>query len=287
MRVDVAQEPNPTAARRELALYFRTQREQHKYGLDQLAEYLGVSEAQASRLDKGARGLRPDDVRRLADWYRLPDAERDRLMVLASKSRRRGWWQQVDLDDSYRTLIGMEQAAHSINEYCGSVIPGLLQTRDYAVAAGAAGALDVPQAQIDLAIEVRMRRQQVLERDNPPQLWVVLDESALARVAGGPSVMGAQLQYLMAAADRPGVTVQVIGFEYGVHPGGDSNFIMIDSSAGLPGLVYVEGLRGHWESTMDHDIRRYRRIWDVLRALALNPRESRDRIAQHIELLSS
>ncbi|OLT14229.1 hypothetical protein BJF78_19715 [Pseudonocardia sp. CNS-139] len=216
--MDVAQEPNPTAARRELALYFRTLREQRRYGLDQLAAYLGVSEAQASRLDKGARGLRPEDVRRLARWYQLPEPERDRLLALSSESRRRGWWQQVDLDESYRTLIGMEQAAHAINEYCGSVIPGLLQTREYAEAAGAAGALDVPRSRVDLAIEVRMRRQQVLDRDSPPLLWVVLDESALARVAGGRAAMRTQLEHLLAAADRPGVTIQVIGFEYGVHP---------------------------------------------------------------------
>lgn len=282
----VARDPNPTAARRELALYFRTLREQQGRTLEELAAHLGVSEAQASRLDRGTRGIRAADVRKLAAWYQVADAERDRLLALSSESRRRGWWQQVDLDSSYRTLIGMEQAAHAINEYCSSVIPGLLQTREYANAETSAYAMDLSPEQIDLAVDVRMRRQQVLEHDQPPELWVVIDEAALARVTGGGAVMRAQLEHLMAATSRPGVTVQIIGFEYGAHPGGNSHFILVDTPAEIPDLVYMEGLRGPTESSADQDIKRYRRIWNSLRALALSPRDSRERIAQHAERLA-
>ncbi len=279
----VVHEPNPTAARRELALYFRTVREQRKRGLGELAEYLAVSEAQASRLDKGARGLRPGDVRRLATWYELPDAERDRLLALATESRKRGWWQQVDLRESYRTLIGMEQAADTINEYCHSVIPGLLQTRDYARAAAAGNAPDQSPEQIEMAVDVRMRRQQVLEREQAPRLWVVIDEAALARTTGGPAVMREQLEHLVSATLRPGITVQIIDFEYGTHPG-HSHFILVRTGGVLPNLVYL-GALGR-AVTSDGDIARHRRVWEHLTALALSPRESRDRIERYVKRLT-
>jgi hypothetical protein len=282
--VGVVHEPNPTAARRELALYFRNVREQRKRGLDELAEYLAVSEAQASRLDKGARGLRPGDVRRLATWYELPDTERDRLLALATESRKRGWWQQVDLGESYRTLIGMEQAADTINEYCHSVIPGLLQTRDYARAAAAGSAPDLSPEQIKMAVDVRMRRQQVLKREQAPRLSVVIDEAALARTTGGPAVMREQLEHLISATVRPGITVQIIDFEYGTHPG-DSHFILVRTGGVLPNLVYLEAL-GRADSTSDSDIARYRRVWEHLTALALSPRESRDRIERYVKRLA-
>jgi transcriptional regulator with XRE-family HTH domain len=281
-----AHEPNPTAARRELALYFRTLREQRKYGLDALAARLGVSEAQASRLDKGDRGLSAADVRNLAEWYELPPSELPRLLALAMENRRRGWWQQVGLGRAYRTMIGLEQAADSINEYCTSVIPGLLQTRAYAHAAATASTLDLPSGRIDQAVDVRMRRQRILDRENPPSLWVVIDEAALARGAGGDGVMRAQLEHLVAASERPHITVQVIGFEYGIHPGGNSHFILLDTGGALPDLVYVEGLRGRAESDTTHDLQRYRKTWDILRALALSPRESRERIERYLARLT-
>ncbi len=282
-----ASQPNPTVARRELAVIFRALRERQKRSLEDLAAHLDVALSQASRLDTGARGFRPDDVRKLASWYRLGDAEETRLLALATESRKRAWWQQVDLPNSYRTLIGMEQAAVAVNEYCSSVVPGLLQTPEYARAATAASVLDIDAEQIDPAVDVRLRRQSVLSRTPPPQLWVVIDEAALARVTGGRDVMRAQLEHLRDAAARRNIVVQVIGFEYGTHPGGESHFILLDMAGDLPDVVYTEGLHGPDDSSAELDIRRYRRIWDLLRSIALNPRESSRRIASYAQRLAS
>ena len=168
----VAYEPNPTAARRELALYFRALREQRDIGLDRLADHLGVTEVQASRIDRGVRGIGADDVGRLADWYGLDDAEHRRLVALSAESRKRGWWQKVDLgeigDDSYRTLIGMEQAATAITEFASGVVPGLLQIPAYARAMAAATSIDLAPGQIDIGVDVRMRRQQILSGSGRP-----------------------------------------------------------------------------------------------------------------------
>lgn len=284
----VAQEPNPTAARRELALYFRTLRDQRGVGLDELARHLGVSEVQASRLDRGVRGLRDEDVRKLAEWYHVPTDELDRLLALSGESRRRAWWQQMDVrDEAYRTLIGMEHAARFIGEYGSAVIPGLLQTEAYARAAAIGGGINLTMDQIEAGVAVRMRRQMILQRPEPPRLWAVIDEAVLARVTGGPVVMGEQLRHLALASDRLNVTVQVIGFEYGAHPGGQSHFILLDAGRGLPDLVYVEGLRGRAEFTDEAETQRYREAWNSLTAIALDPTRSRERIEKYIQQLDS
>ena len=184
-RVTVAVDANPTVARRQLAVFLKRLREQRKRSLDEVAKHLGVAVSQASRLDTGARGYSPDDVGSLASWYGLSETDEASLLALAEESRKRAWWQQVDLMPSYRTLIGMEQAAESINEYTSSVIPGLLQTRDYAQAMIRASELDIRPDRVEQAVAVRMRRQQVLTRERAPQLWVVIDEAVLARVTGG------------------------------------------------------------------------------------------------------
>jgi transcriptional regulator with XRE-family HTH domain len=286
----VADEPNPTAARRELALFFRNLREQRGVGLDQLAHELGVTDVQASRIDRGVRGIGADDVGRLSDWYGLDDAERRRLLALSAESRKRGWWQKVDLgeigDNSYRTLIGMEHAATVVTEFASGVVPGLLQTPAYARAMAVATSVDLTPEQIEVGVGVRMRRQQILERKRPPRLSVVLDEAVLARGAGDGSVMHEQLMRLANVGERPGITVQVIDFGYGPHPGLNSQFIRIATGGGLPDLVYVEGLRGRFETTDDADVQRYRDVWENLRAIALNPRDSRELILRYAERLT-
>src|SRR4051794_6759 len=103
-------------------MYFRTLREQRQHSIEELSAYLGVSEAHASRLDRGERGMRAEDVEKLAKLYGLPPAERHRLLALAIESRKRGWWQQIELGPAYRALIAMEQTADTISEYCTSVI---------------------------------------------------------------------------------------------------------------------------------------------------------------------
>jgi len=239
-------EPNPTVARRRLAVRLSRLREDGGRGLDELAKLLDVRLPQASRLDTGARGFRPDQVEQLADWYGLGDADRAAMLELVAESRKRAWWQQAKLEDSYRTLIGMEQAATSINEYGGWVVPGLLQTRDYARAAAAGdtfGYADVMPEEIEEAVKVRARRQQVLERVKPPKLRVVIDEAVLARTTGGRDAMAEQLAHLEEMATRPGMSIQVIGFDQGVYPGGSrGHYVLVELDDELPDVLYQEGL---------------------------------------------
>jgi len=281
---------NPTVARIRLAAAFREARERSGRSLDDLARFLDVSAPQASRLDSGARGFRPQDVKRLADWYGFDAADATALLALADESRRREWWQQVDLSDAYRTLIGMEQAADSIAEYAVHVVPGLLQTEDYARVAASVGDVEVGSyvsaERVAQAVDVRMRRQQILRRREPPILEVVIDEAILARGPRDTAIRHGQLRHLRDCADRPGVTIQVIGFEYGLHTGGSSHYILLEMPGGMPDFFYSQSLRGESGSSDPSTVNRYRRIWNDLRAKALNEFASKDRIDRYIRDLS-
>jgi transcriptional regulator with XRE-family HTH domain len=281
--VNAPPEPNPTVARRRLAVRFQGLREQRGRSLKELASYLAVPEPQASRLDTGARGFNPGQIEKLAKWYNLDAAELPGLLAMGAESRRRGWWQQIELADSYRTLIGLEQIARSINEYGGAVVPGLLQTPDYARASARGGTIDAPPQQIEQAVEVRIRRQRILDGDDPPQLWVVIDEAVLARTTGGATVMGAQLVHLVEMSTRPQVNVQIVGFETGVHVGSSRNhFILIEMGDCLPDVLYREATTGPLDTTKVTD---YWRAWNELRAVALDRNASRTRIQSYREKL--
>lgn len=278
----VAAEPNPTFARRRLAVRLRALRERDDRSLSDLAGHLGVSLAQASRLDTGARGFQPEQVASLSQWYRLPKAERALLADLVVESRKRAWWQQVELPDSYRTLIGLEQAAESISEYCGTAIPGLLQIHDYAAAAVASSGLDFSEDDVARAAEVRIRRQDLLRRPQRPFLWVIIDEHALARGAGGPEVMARQLAQLLQAASATRTTVQVLGFEAGLHIGTVSaQFILLKMGGEVPDVYYADGA---FESDSDDPavVADHVRKWQLLSALALDPTASQARIQEYL-----
>lgn len=269
-------------ARRELAAVLKRARESHGRSPDELAAFLDVTPPQASRLDSGARGFRPDDVRKLVEWYGLGADEGERLVQLAREARKRAWWQQTDLPDAYRTLIGHEQAAESIFEYGGNIVPGLLQTVEYARAVVTNSYVPSPPDAVERAVAVRMRRQAILTGPRPPNLRVIVDEVALARGPRDPEAKRSQLEYLIAAGANPHVTLQVIGFEYGLHPGDRLHFIMM-ASAGVPDLVYSEGLLKPIIVESADDIARYGDLWDALQGVALDPYASRDRVKQYLD----
>lgn len=278
-------EANPTVRRRELAKYFRELRHERGYQLEQVAEALGASLAKASRLESGARGISLGDAGILIEFYGLPEAERNRIMEFAKEGQRRGWWQRVDLPTPLRTFIGLEQSALAINEYSTSVVPGLLQTPEYAAAIVQSGPGITPKV-TETRISVRLARQRVLRLPDPPEFWVVIDEAAITRIMGSREVMRAQLEYLHDVTTRPKITLQLIPFEAGAHPGLNSDFILLQlSNDRLSDVVYAEGLVGSLFKDAPDDIRLYHRAWAQLRAIALGPQESRQRIAGMVERL--
>lgn len=279
--VDVA---NPTVARRELTLRMHRLHEQHKPSPEKVAELLGGGASKRSRLSTGARAYQPGDVEKLADLYGLSDAERNDLMALAEGARQDAWWRKAEIGDNYRTLIGMEQSALVIHEYCANVLPGLLQTRAYAEAMVMAGVVGATQEMATKAAERRIHRQEIFDREDPPEFWAVIDEVALARGAGGPAVMTEQFDHLIEMGGQPEINIQVIGFEYGIHTGPYAQVMLLGMPDPLPDFAYTEDK--HTDPRVSSPLEgapRERQLFRSLQAIALDPAESLKRIETYRE----
>ena len=267
---------SPTVRRRELGALLRALRLEKGLTVEQAAERLMFSMSKLSRMETGHGVATPRDVRDLCDLYGVTDqAERDRMMALAREGKQSGWWQSYDLD-YFATYVGLEAEAVEIKCYQSTIVPGLLQTPDYARAMHEAGIPRISPERIEELIEVRLMRQRLLAQDPPVRLVAVLDEAVLHRAVGGPAVMRAQLNWLIQASNRPNVTTQVIPYTAGAHPAMDSTFNILDFAGSVPSVVYVEGLVGWIYVERPQEINRYQQVFEHLRTVALNPQESRD-----------
>ena len=282
-------EGSPTVRRRELGTLLRKLREEQGLTVKQVTEYLLCSPSKVSRIETGQRGATLRDVRDLCDLYGVNhEIERARLMTLAREGKQQGWWQPYRLP--YSTYVGLEAEATSIKDFNSAVVPGLLQTADYARALhheplpqpSAAG---LTNDDVDQHVESRLRRQELLFRgeSTPLELWAILDEPVLRRAVGGSGVMRAQLEQVLRMADLPNVKVQLIPFSVGAHPALGSTFNILEFDSGLDDVVYVEGLAGWIFLEKSEDINRYRQVFERLVELALSPARSIDLIASAVK----
>jgi transcriptional regulator with XRE-family HTH domain len=271
---------SPTLRRRELGARLRALRLARGLTVEQVSELLLCSPSKVSRMETGHRGATLRDVRDLCQIYDLTDTSQvEYLMGLVREAKQQAWWQSYDLD--YATYVGLEQAATTLSYYQSTIVPGLLQTVGYARAMheGSMPAEFTPE-RADKLIEVRMRRQQVLTRDPPLQLRVVLDEAVLHRVVGGPGVMADQLRHFNTIAKRPNVTLQVIPFSIGAHPAMENMFNIIEFGDVAPSVVYVEGLMGWLFLERENDVKRYAQVFKYLCEVALDPKDTIELISE-------
>lgn len=269
---------SPTLRRRELGTLLRSLRLERQLTVDQVAAELLCSPSKVSRMETGQRGASARDVRDLCELYGVTDqTERARLMNLAAEGKQQGWWQSYDLD-YFATYVGLEEAARAMRQFQSSVVPGLLQTADYA--RGVAEVLDITPARVEELVEVKLRRQGILAKQPPVPLSVILDEAVLHRAVGGKAVMQMQLEHLVKVTKDYDVTIQVIPYSTGAHPAMESTFSILDFLDPVPSIVYVEGLVGFLYLERPQEIARYEHVFDRLQHLALNPRESIKLIAK-------
>lgn len=248
--------------------------------VEQVAEDLLCSPSKVSRMETGHRGATQRDVRDLCRIYNLTDpAQVSHLMELAREGKQQAWWQSFELD-YFTTYVGLEQAATSVMYYQSSIVPGLLQTVEYAEAMYEASMpSEFTPERVREHIDVRIRRQQVLTRDPPLRLRAVCDEAVLHRVVGGPGVMAAQLRHLKEVTAMPDVTLQVIPYSAGAHPAMDNMFTILELGD-VPPVVYVEGLMGWLYIEREHDIAKYRQVFEYLSGIALDPRETIELVSE-------
>lgn len=277
----MASHVNPTVRRRRLGQELRRLREQKGMTAEAVAEHLLVSQSKISRLENGRRSISQRDVRDLCGVYEVEDQRVvEGLMQMAKDSRQQGWWHSFG-DIPYSVYIGLETDAASLRIYDPQVVPGLLQTKLYAEALITGALPETPPADIKKRVEVRMRRQdRVNSKENPLRLWTVLDEAALRRRVGSGALMRDQLEHLVEKSRLPHVTVQVIPFEMGAHPGLNGQYAILEfPDAADSSVVYIEGVTSDLYLEKSADVQKYSVMYEHLRAQALNVEQSREFIS--------
>jgi transcriptional regulator with XRE-family HTH domain len=265
---------SPTLRRRELAGRLRELRKHAGLTVDDVARELLCSPPKISRIETGTRSPSLRDVRDLCALYQVDDAERTRLMTIAREAKQQGWWHKFD-DLAIDSLIGLEIEAKRISSYESCVIPWAFQTEDYARAVLKGILPRIDDRVLEERVTARMTRQELLRSANPPHLWSLIDESALRRIVGDGQLMREQLGQVLKGAAAANITMQVVPFEAGAHPGLDNTFMLLefDSSVQSP-IAYVENLAGTFYLERESEIMRYREVLEHLRACALSPANS-------------
>ncbi|MFD7066027.1 helix-turn-helix domain-containing protein [Streptomyces sp. NPDC059913] len=272
---------NPTVRRRRLGQELRRLRELKGMTAEEVAERLLVSQSKISRLENGRRSISQRDVRDLCGVYEVEDQRVvDSLMQMAKDSRQQGWWHAFG-DIPYSVYIGLETDAESLRVYEPQVVPGLLQTRSYAGALINGALPEAPQSEIDKRVSVRARRQdRITDPESPLRLWAVIDESALRRTVGNKQVMIEQLEQLIELSHLPHVTVQVLPFDMGAHPGINGQYAILEfPDAADSSVVYIEGVTSDLYLEKGNDVQLYSVMYEHLRAQSLNVEQTRHFIA--------
>jgi transcriptional regulator with XRE-family HTH domain len=266
-------ENSPTVRRRRLALELRRLREAARLTCEEVADHLECSASKISRVETGRVSVSPRDVRDMLELYGVLAAQRESLVQLARDSRQKGWWHAYSdtMQPQMATYIGLESAASEIRIYEVSLIPGLLQTEDYARAVIRAGMVNSPAEDIERRVSLLMARQPAVIREDPPKVWAVLDEAALRRRVGGAGLMRLQLEHLLAQAALPNVAVQVIPFGGGAHPAMGRPFIILVFPERVDtDVVYLEDLTSALYLEDVAEVDRYNVFFNHLRATALS-----------------
>jgi transcriptional regulator with XRE-family HTH domain len=265
----------PTLRRRYLSAELKRLRIEAGISAGQAADALGCSTDKIHWIERaGWSHPKWRDVRDLLDAYGVAaNPKRDELITLARESGGKDWWQPYSrmLSKKYTAFIGLEADAASVLTFELCMVPGLLQTEDYARAAIEAAAAGLTAEEIDQRVAVRMERQRIFHEGDSRRLYAVVDEAALRRPVGGPNVMRAQIEHLIDLAGHPKITLRVVPFSAGPHPSATGAFTLLSFSEGSPMAVYAETVGGDVLVEDPLEIAGYERVFRRLGAMALTP----------------
>ena len=276
---------SPTVRRRRLAAELRRLRGEAGLTGDEVAADLGWSPSKVSRYELARTGLKPGDVAKLLDRYGVDPARQRELLALAKEATEKGWWEAYSdvLPEEYAALIGLEAEARAFSTWSIEVIPGLLQTEGYArqVNTGYQIVARVPPGEMERRVQARLKRQQLLTREPPLELSVVLDESALLRQLADRPVMRQQLERLVEVGQLPNVSLRVFP-----GPPVSHSYNLFAPCASrrprtmIPDIVYTEHLRSNLYFEDESDTYQYRLAFDLLHGQSLGPSESLEVISE-------
>lgn len=273
----------PTVRRRRLGTELRRLRETHSLKLEEAAETLGLAPSTLSRIETGKAPTRAAYLVAMLDMYGVTDTgQRQVLAEMAREGHRKGWWSAYDdvLPTGFGIYVGLEAEAAALRAFEDQVVHGLFQTEEYARAVTAAVRRRSTADQVDRMVRMRLQRQELFTREDPPELWLILSEAVIRRPVGGPAVMCRQLDRLLGAGQCPSVTLQVLPLSTGAHPALNGPFCILQfPERSDHDVVYTEGPAGHAFLEKDSDVRLCAEAFDLLRADAWSPAESADFIA--------
>lgn len=280
--VDVS---SPSVARRQLSAQMRAKRLAAGKTIEQAADALEWSSTKVSNLETG-RSKRPavSDIRLLLDVYGVSDQrERETLLELTRQSRQRGWWSRYDdvLTSDYTSL---EAGVLGLRVFELQYIPGLLQLPEYAAAITHATLIREP-AEVERVVEARMQRQELLRREDPVDLWAIIDERALDLLAASdPDLHRRQVEHLATLAEEANsVTIQILQPAVGLHPGMGGPFTILKYLNPDWDAVFVEADEDGLYLDKRAQVDRYRRIFDLLVSKSMDP----DGVAAYLRSLIS
>jgi hypothetical protein len=278
----VAASASPTVRRRRLAAELRRLRGARTGGA--VARALGWSPAKISRYELGQTTFPLDEVEKLLDFYGVVEPRRSQLLTLAAEASQRGWWEDYSdvLVPEFMEFIGLEAEADSMAQWQVGVIPGLLQTEDYArqLNTGYRSVIPTPPGVLERLVRVRMIRQELLSREPPLRLSVVIDESVLLRRIGNHRLMYTQLHQLARAADLPNVDLRVLPLRRETSLVADSFAILAfgsrptDGAGELADVVSTEGVTSELYVEGESDTYLYRLVFQGLVDASLSPKDS-------------
>lgn len=275
---------SPTVRRREFGVRVRALRKGRGWTVEYVANRLLCSASKVSRLETGHRGASARDVRDLCDLYQVDEEQRELLTGLAEQGKEKAWWLPLNLP--YSAYVGLEAEAALIRDYGVGVVPGLLQTADYARAVVQAATGYAP-SRVDQWVNGRIARQRILTEPGGPRFEAMIEESVLHRVVGSPAVMVGQLTQLLDASEQDRISVRVIPYEAGALPALNKFIILSFAAETVPDVVMVEGLTAEWFVEETHDVEVYESTFRALSELAATPDRSRAMIASVIEAYRS
>jgi transcriptional regulator with XRE-family HTH domain len=277
----------PTVRRKRLRAELRRERELANLTQEQVASTMDWSLSKIIRIESGTVGVSTNDLKALLELYGVTDAERVRsLVTLAQSARQRMWWSGYRgiISNQQLTYIGYEAEAAAMSHFHAAVVPGLFQTEGYMRAIMNDSPLEpLDPDTVETLIKVRLSRQRhVLDRPDPPDLAVILDEAVLRRTVGGPTVMRDQLRHLQQLARQPNVVLQVVPFAAGAHPGVNGPFAILEfGDPADDDIVYLAGGPSEVILREDQDeIAAYRHAFKRLENIAYPAAESLDVISR-------
>lgn len=265
---------NPAVQGRRLRTALRQARLDAKLTQDQAASALDWSLSKIVRIENGAVRVSVTDLRALLGQYGITDPHREaELVSMARAARQRPWWSAYRefASPHYLEFVELEQASAAALHYQPQVVPGVLQTREYATTVIWRLGRDITEGRATGLLEFRMKRQELLEAPEPPTLSFVLDESVVQRQVGTPEVMRDQIRHLIELAARPYITIQILPFAAGLVSGMQAPFVIVQfPDPADPDVLFLEG---PWSDTIvandEGEVSRYHSIFDELQKTSL------------------